>query len=180
MGTFDECNSVQIDLQIRTLSLIVSAYVERETESISDILGGLNTNLLLKRGNDRELMATKKRLLEEKDRIDSDLSIARKDLKGHTESRNWVDWVQSFGDELAANDQLTDAERKIYISGLVERIDVRYLSETREHELLIHFRLPIVGDGMEWVDPEHKKKGYNVAPGKNESTLLVKKKDKRG
>ena len=55
--------------------------------------------------------------------------------------------IARFHAELEKFDDRPEPEKKQFLEIFVERIDVRYYHETKEHELTIKFRLPIVDDG---------------------------------
>lgn len=154
--------------------------LQREVQAMSETLGNLEANRLMNKLGDTSYQTTVARIAQEKDRLELALSDARRELHGASETRKWVNWIDEFGKEVKDASQMTDEERKTYIEGLVERIDVKYLPETREHQLLMHFHLPIVGDGIKWLDPDKKSRGYEVLEGDREATLAVKKRDKRG
>ena len=75
--------------------------------------------------------------------------------------------------------ELSDEQKKQYLTGLIELIKVKYDEKKNEHELSIQFQLPIVGDGIQWKNPAKKKEGYKVKKGKSSTTVMVKKKDPR-
>ncbi len=100
-------------------------------------------------------------------------------LKGGDENRKWVDWLKVFGQTLDKKKELSDDQKKQYLTGLIELIKVKYDEKKNEHELSIQFQLPIVGDGIQWKNPAKKKEGYKIKKGKQTSTVVVKKKDPR-
>ena len=85
-----------------------------------------------------------------------------------------------FGEELDEKRKLTDDQRQQYLAGLIEKIECRFLAETGDHELTIHFHHPIVGDKVKWKDPQKKSLGYKVIQGSKEIPLRVEKRDARG
>ncbi len=91
-----------------------------------------------------------------------------------------MNWVKAFGDEVETLDALTDEQKKEYIGGLVKRIDVRYESDNREHELTLTMHLPIVNDGIKVVRDGQQGREYEVTPGADTVSLVSKKKDGRG
>ena len=52
-----------------------------------------------------------------------------------------------MSEEKAPRTNLTDEQRQLYLQGLIEKIECRFIPDTRSHELEIHFKHPIVGDG---------------------------------
>lgn len=111
------------------------------------------------------IQTTLQRVTEEKERLVAAINAIQLELRGETERRKWVDWIDAFGAEVKNTNQYTDEQRRDYIAGIVERIDVKWLKETRQHELTIRFRLPIVGDGIEWKNPKQKSLGYALVEG---------------
>lgn len=154
--------------------------LQKELQSVNEILGNLEASRLLKRLDDVSYKTTVERVAEEKTRLEIALNDVRRELRGESERKKWVDWIDAFGNEIEKTNQFTDEERQRYVAGLIERIDVKYLPETREHELLLHFRLPIVNDGIEWKDPKKKSRGYTLKEGERDALVSVSKKDGRG
>ena len=114
-----------------------------------------------------------------KEKIESvnvSLTNAQLELKGTKESKKWVDWVKQYGDEVSSKDSLTDEQKRTYLSGLIERINVKYLSESNEHQIEIQFHLPIVGDGIKYKDTSQKSLGYKVIKGEKSTVFMLKKK----
>jgi hypothetical protein len=103
-------------------------------------------NRYLKNMEDTAYKAAFRKMTEESNRLKSVLADLRLQLEGQTEKKQWVDWVSMFGEELDEKRKLTDDQRQQYLAGLIEKIECRFLAETRDHELTIHFHHPIVGD----------------------------------
>jgi len=100
-------------------------------------------------------------------------------LKGGNENKKWVDWLKVFGQTLDRKKELSDDQKKQYLAGLIEVIKVKYDEKKNEHDLSIHFQLPIVGDGIEWKNPERRRDGYKLKNGKKTKAIVVKQKDRR-
>ncbi len=100
-------------------------------------------------------------------------------LRGENESKKWVSWLKIFGKSLDEKKLLPDEQKKLYLMGLVEQIKVRYDLKKNEHELTLQFRLPIIGDGLIWTNPDNIKDGYKIKRGKKATKVTVKKKDAR-
>ena len=100
-------------------------------------------------------------------------------LKGGNDNKKWVDWLKIFGRTLDNKKSLPDEDKKLYLSGLIEKITVNYDKVKNEHEVAINFRLPIVGDGVIWKNPANHKEGYKLRKGRLAKNLVVKKKDPR-
>ena len=154
--------------------------LQREIQTTNEVLGNLEASRLLKRVDDAAYETTVQRIRDERERLEGVLNEVQLELRGVNESRKWVNWIDAFGAEVKNTNQYTDEQRKAYVEGIVERINVKWLADTREHELNIHFRLPIVGDGIGWKNAAAKSQGYDVVVGERSGTIALPKKDGRG
>jgi DNA invertase Pin-like site-specific DNA recombinase len=60
--------------------------------------------------------------------------------------KSWLASVSRFYDQLDKMNTESDSNRKKFLELFVEKIDVHYDDKTKEHELIIKFKLPIVDD----------------------------------
>lgn len=100
-------------------------------------------------------------------------------IRGNAENKKWVNWVGLYGEQIQSKNELSDEEKRDYLTGLIERISVKYIAEKNEHQLTLQFHMAIVNDGITWNDPDNRRKGYKVKKGKKTTSLEVKKKDPR-
>lgn len=154
--------------------------LQKELSNLQESIGHLEANRVLKRMDDKVYKIAMVRLNEQADHYKTDIANLRLKLRGESEKKQWVDWVKLFGEELDEKAKLSDEQRKIYLEGLIEKIECRFLPDTREHELAIHFKHPIVGDGIKWKDTKVKSKGYKVLEGSKTTSIMVEKRDGRG
>ena len=88
--------------------------------------------------------------------------------------KKWVDWVGRFHKTFAKVDKFNQEEQKQYLSGLVEKIDIRLDAETNEHLIDIQFQYPIVEDEYKVLtgsDKISKSRQYEVIDGKYNKEL---------
>lgn len=154
--------------------------LQKELSNLQESIGHLEANRVLKRMDDKVFKTAMVRLNEQADRYKTDIADLRMKLRGESEKKQWVDWVKLFGEELDEKAKFSDEQRKIYLEGLIEKIECRFLPDSREHELDIHFKHPIVGDGIKWKDTKVKSKGYKVLDGSKTTSIKVEKRDGRG
>jgi len=57
----------------------------------------------------------------------------------------------------------------------IERIDLYLDKETQDRHLDICFRLPLIGDGIEYVDAKDKTKGYDLVEGDKTGKVVLSK-----
>jgi DNA invertase Pin-like site-specific DNA recombinase len=155
-------------------------FLQRELSSLQEAIGNLEANRVLKRMDDKAYKTAMERLNEQADRYKIEITDLRQKLRGETEKKQWVDWVDLFGDEIEEKAKLTDEKRQLYLQGLIEKIECRFIPKTRDHELEIHFKHAIVGDKVKYKDPKAKAKGYKVLAGSKTTQIRVEKRDGRG
>lgn len=149
-------------------------------QNLQESIGNLEANRILKRMDDKAYKTAVARMNDEADRLKTEITNLRLKLRGEAEKKQWVYWVDHFGNEMDGKKILTDEQRQLYLKGLVEKIEAKFNPLTREHELEIHFQHPIVGDGIKWKDPKKKTLGYKVLEGSKTTSLRVEKRDERG
>lgn len=153
-------------------------FLQKEHGNLQESIGHLEANRILKRMEDKAYKTAFSRLNEQADLYMTEMNELRLKLRGESEKKQWVDWVKLFGKEIDEKSTLTPEQRQLYLQGLIEKIECRFLPDTRDHELLIHFKHPIVGDGIEWKHP--KSNGYKVLEGAKTTQIRVEKRDGRG
>lgn len=154
--------------------------LQKDLTAVSETIGNVEASKLLNRMDDVSYVTTMQRLTDGQQRVSAALAEIKLQLQTETTRQKWVNWLDAFGTEVKNTSSFDDGQRKQYVAGIVERIDVRWLPEQREHELTIHFRLPIVGDSIQWLDPKRKSRGYTLVEGQRTDTVALSKKDGRG
>lgn len=160
--------------------------LQRKYTTLSETLGTLEANRVLKELNDTSYRSMTLRINTELRDIEAQLSTTRSDLDSATNGKKWRNWLKTFGQEITDLDSRSDEQKKAYIEGLVKQIDVRWNEAEREHELTLTFHLPIVNDGITWREKENyeghgrRAKRYDTYEGTTKTTLVAKKKDGRG
>ena len=160
--------------------------LQRKYTTLSETLGNLEANRVLKELNDTSYRTMTLRINTELRDIEAQLSTTRSDLDSATNGKKWRNWLKTFGQEITDLDSRSDEQKKAYIEGLVKQIDVRWNEAEREHELTLTFHLPIVNDGITWREKEdyeghgRRAKRYDTYEGTTKTTLFSKKKDGRG
>lgn len=138
--------------------------LNKESSSISKAITDLSTSLLLKRhvGNADELLSS---LEGELDLVKSKLSDL--DLKESqiANSHQWVNWLDQYEEMILSKNQLTEKEKKVFLEGVVDKISVFFDKDLNEHSLDIKFSLPIIGDRLNYRNPERPSDGWVVSDG---------------
>lgn len=160
--------------------------LQRKYTTLSETLGNLEANRVLKELNDTSYRTMTLRINTELRDIESQLSKTRSELDSATNGKKWLNWLKTFGQEITDLDDRSKEQKKAYIEGLVKQIDVRWNEAEREHELTLTFHLPIVNDGITWREKENyeghgrRARRYDIYEGTTKTTLFSKKKDGRG
>ena len=160
--------------------------LQRNHVRMSETLGELQANRVLKELNDISFQTMTLRIQGEIREIEEQLERTRKEVEGASSGKKWNSWLKAFGGELEKLDSKTDEEKKLYLEGLISRIEVRWIEDSREHELTLHTHLPIINDGITWREKDKiVGKGraairYDIYEGESKTTLRTKKKDGRG
>jgi len=83
-------------------------------------------------------------------------------LKGRDK---WIDWVQQMSKEIEEMKDWSLEDKKVILNQFINTIYVNYDEKEDEHNLMIDFSLPILGDKIVYIDNKDKSKGYNVEEG---------------
>ena len=94
-------------------------------------------------------------------------------LKNLVNQKDWLDWISKYGEQLSLQSELPKEEKKEYLEGLLDRVEVRLDKKTNDHTLKAYFHMGLVGDGIEYVDPKRKSAGYKVLEGKKSTSVVI-------
>lgn len=147
----------QIDLTVKSISINEVNHMTKKTDE--------KLYIQIKKNLDSEmenLESTKSRHIGEIDQLDN--------------QKDWVGWVNKFGNKIKGDFQKVSTE---LLEGIIENIVVYPINgKDRDdnpkqigHKLVINFKLPIVGDSIRYKDSKNKSKGYTLINGKKELTL---------
>lgn len=142
----------------------------KELQRAEDAITELEVEHRLGRSDPKRYPQIMRRLQDQRNAIQARIETLRDGVRNQTQERKWVDWVKEFGDEVRLKSKLTPEERKEYLRGMIERINVKFLAETREHQLEIRFIKPIVGDGIILQKP----RGYKLRKGMAAKSVSLK------
>ena len=170
--------AIRSEAEIKALEIKIKK-LQKELSQAEEAHGGLEANFRLGEITKKVYEFGVQRVKEKISVIETELTNTQLELVGNNTNKRWVDWVAKFGEELVEIDKLSEEDKKTYLNGLIEKITVMYLPEVNEHQLTVHFQLPIVKDGIRWKDVKNKSKGYALVKGGKEAGVRIKKKDPR-
>lgn len=168
-------DSVKSGKELDQLKSKIRRY-EKEIERIQELLGSLEGNYEIGELPKKTFEAKRRAIKGKLDILDVELNNAKLAIKGSETQKQYIDWFKHYGESVDSKSQLSDEQKKEYIAGLVERIDVRYDKANNEHQLVIRFQLPIVGDALKWNDRGKRKLGYKLLHGSTDLPLRISKK----
>lgn len=142
---------------------------EKELKRADDAITELEVEHRLGQTDSKRYPEIMRRLLEQRTAIQARIESFRESVKNEAQERKWVDWVKAFGDEVKLKSNLSQEDRRNYLRGMIERIDVWFVPEANQHKLQIKFIKPIVGDG---ISPR-KPKGYSLRKGSTAKAIVV-------
>ena len=87
--------------------------------------------------------------------------------------KKWLNWIEKFGDDLELKHDLSKEDRKEYLEGLLEKIEVRLDKDTNDHHLEIIFKMGLVNDRIEYADRKRKRGEYRVIEGDRNAKLVI-------
>ena len=88
--------------------------------------------------------------------------------------------IEKYHFKIGEYDSLLETDRRDYLMGILKRIEVQYDKESKEHVLDIQFKLPVIGDGIEYQDKKDKSKGYQLVDGDQVAGLNIPLQDNTG
>ena len=140
--------------------------------TIQDAIEEAEVRFLMKEVDEKTHKGTCKRLLEFRDEVESALADCRIEERELEDQQQWIDWVKAYEHQyqLDRNSELSDAEKKDYLRGIVDTITV-HLNEDNSHRLTVNYKLPIHLDSIKYIDTKSKPKKYEVADG-NRAQIL--------
>jgi DNA invertase Pin-like site-specific DNA recombinase len=143
---------------------------EKELQRADEAITELEVDHRLGRFDAKMYSQVMKGIQDQRNAILARIEVLKEGVKNQALEKKWVDWVKAFGDEVKLKSKLTPEDRKNYLRGMVERIDVKFLADTKEHQLEIKFIKPIVGDGIVLQKP----KGYRLRKGAANKLVKLK------
>ena len=164
----DEENATQLRNQkIKTDRLM------KEIKQVQSSIGDVETNNLLKKYDEVVYARIASNLDDELKSKKDELEQTRLKTKELGNQKKWLDWIAKYADRVIGLDDLKENDRQEYLEGIVDRIEVRLDDETNDHHLKITFKMGLVGDGIEYADPNDRGAGYTVLEGATDAPLVL-------
>ena len=162
----------ETDRELENLKKKSNRFRKKITEINSTIADVETNNLLLKYDKEvypKIMMNLEDELKSHKDELEQ-TRIKTKELGNH---KKWLDWVGKYADKVGSLEEFAEDDRKEYLEGVLDRINVFLDKETNDHNLDIVFRMPLVGDGIKYKNPNKKSEGYEVIEGATDASINI-------
>ncbi len=141
-----------------------------ELSNLDSVISVFETDVLLKRQSG-DVKQIRNNLDDERQKLIVKIQDVKTEHQTFMMESSWVDWVSVFKADIKSKDQMSNTERKDYLSKLINKIKVSYDHNDNHHKLEIVFKVPIVNDKLVYKNPDKKSDGWVIEHG-DKSTFL--------
>jgi hypothetical protein len=149
----------------------------KELQQVQSGMADVETNKLLNKHDPAVYSKIMVKLDAELQNKKKQLDQARIRTKELSNQKSWLDWIGKYGEKLTLESEMPKEDKKEYLQGLLDRIEVELDKDTNDHTLKVFFRLGLVGDGIEYVSEGSKKDGYKVIEGRSDRSVVISRKN---
>ena len=113
--------------------------------------------------------------------IQDEVNDLNENLQSISSSTGWVNWLNKVNENLENVETLTFDKQREFLHDTINKIDIKYDPKKKSHQLDIRFKLPIVGDSLNYTGVIDKNgfKEYQIKEGisvlKSEMGLVTHK-----
>jgi len=158
-------------------------YLEKDLSSIENKIKDVEkkkskiVNLYLEENIDKNTYTVEyEKLRNEEYELRDSLKDSKNNLLILGDSKGWVNWVDSFKNEvLNWGENLEFSEKREKVEKFIKRIEIDYDENLKKYEIEITLRYPIINDKFEWKDKSNKSMGYTLTKGLDVIKDLVSK-----
>ena len=119
----------------------------KQLQRIEETIAKIETDRMLEKMDVSLYNRVRRNLDDERSVATNDLEQLRLQLQEISKEKRWIDWVGKYKETNEDVDHFSLEQRKDYLNGLVDKIDIFLEKETLEHKIEILFQLPIVNVG---------------------------------
>ncbi len=142
--------------KIKTLKKIIAKLEDNIIDLESDRLMGKITLA--------QYPKIKERITVEKLQAEAEIEKLEGQIIESQDIKQWSNWVKTFRQQMESYRKFKPEQRKEILQQLLTTVDV-HLVDDRTHWLEINFKVPLVGDALEYHDPSQKTLGYSLKEG---------------
>ena len=144
----------------------------KQLQRIEETIAKIETDRMLEKMDVSLYKKVRRNLDDERGIATNDLEQLRLHLQEISKKKRWIDWVGKYKETYEDVDHFTPEQKKDYLHGLLDKIDIFLEKETLEHKIEILFQLPIVNDEYKVKRKlEGGKRVYEIRDGIHKQTL---------
>ena len=165
-------NDDEVKQELKNLK-VKSNRLRSELSQIQSSIANVETNNLLEKYDPVVYSKISKNLDDASVKKKDEIEQTRIRIKELGREQQWLNWLDKYAENTESLGDYTDAERKEYLEGIVQKIVVTLDQETKDHHLDVIFRLPLVGDGISYYDENNKSSGYQIVDGQKNTEVVI-------
>ena len=151
----------------------------RELESLEEELIQIEYDVRTKKISESVGDKLRKKFKMSIEIVEEEIGLIKNEERLISESKGWVNWISKMEKDVKKVVKLTLEEKREFINRNVQNIKVFFDDKTKEHDITINFRLPIVGDELIYNTDgsvnETGFKDYKILDGERKVNFRVKK-----
>ena len=150
---------------------------------ISREINDMNENLLLiekqkwtNKMEEKTYNEVKNSIMNEIQNLESEREDRELTITDTLTQKNWLNWIKRYSKKIEKVRDTFDIQVKKDVLGeLLQRINVDWDTEMKEHLLDIRLKLPLFNDRLEYRDKSNKSEGYELLEGSKRKLVRYKK-----
>lgn len=153
--------------------------IQKELSDLNSVISLFETDVLLKRQLG-DIEQIRNNLNDEQQKLVSKIHDVKTEHQAFMMESSWVDWISVFKADIKSKDNMSEIERKEYLSKLVNKIKVTYDHTNNNHKVEVVFKVPIVNDKLVYNNPDKRSDGWKIKHGGKSKFLSQKLVGTRG
>jgi len=111
----------------------------------------------------------KERFVTHFESINELISDLNNKLSTISNSKGWVNWLKKVNETIDETDKLSFEKKRLFLKDTINKIEIQYNVKNQSHILDINFKLPIVGDSLNYTGKVDEKgfKEYIIENGES-------------
>ena len=78
-------------------------------------------------------------------KLNKEKDLLELEIDNFNKQGEWIDWISKYQKRLSKEGEKDKKEQREFLMGVIDRIMITIINK-KEHQLDIHYKLPIVGD----------------------------------
>jgi hypothetical protein len=109
----------------------------------------------------------KERFVTHLEKLNEGISELNHNLNTISNSKGWVNWLKKVNEIIDEKELLSLDKKRIFLQETINKIEIEYNKKNQSHILDINFKLPIIGDSLNYTGKVDKNgfKEYRILEG---------------